>query len=81
MRGLAHLEEDLGENGVKVDHYYGYGGYGRQYEGMLYADNAGIVPTSAEGLEKMMTVIVIAFEAAGLTVSETKTETMLRTPN
>ena len=37
---------------------------------------------SAEGLAKMMTVIVTVFEAAGLTVSEKETETMLlRTPN
>ena len=37
---------------------------------------------SAEGLAKMMTVIVAVFEAAGLTVSEKKAETMLlRTPN
>ena len=47
---------------------------------MLYADDAGIVSKSAEGLAEMMTVIVTVFEAAGLTVSE-KTETMLlRTP-
>ena len=45
--------------------------------GMLYADDAGIVSKSAEGLAKMMTVIVTVFEAAGLTVSEKKTETML----
>ena len=38
--------------------------------GMLYADDAGIVSKSAEGLAKMMTVIVAVFEAAGLTVSE-----------
>ena len=37
---------------------------------MLYADVAGIVSKSAEGLAKMMTVIVTVFEAAGLTVSE-----------
>ena len=43
---------------------------------MLYADDAGIVSKSADGLAKMMTVIVTVFEAAGLTVSE-KTETML----
>ena len=37
---------------------------------------------SAEGLAKMMTVIVTVFEAAGLTVSAKKTETMmLRTPD
>ena len=49
---------------------------------MLYADDAGIVSKSAEGLAKMMTVIVTVFEAAGLTVSGKKTETMLlRTPD
>ena len=49
--------------------------------GMLYADDAGIVSRSTEGLSKMMAVTVTAFEAAGLTVSEKKTETMLlRTP-
>ena len=49
---------------------------------MLYADDAGIVSKSAEGLAKMKTVIVTIFEAAGLTVSEKKTETMLlRTPD
>ena len=49
---------------------------------MLCADDAGIVTTSAEGLAKMMTVIVTAIEAAGLSVSEKKTETMLlRTPD
>ena len=45
--------------------------------GMLYADDAGIVSKSAEGLAKMMTVIVTVSEAAGLTVSEKKTETKL----
>jgi len=49
---------------------------------MLYVENAGIVSMSAGGLAKMMTVIVTVFEAAGLTVSEKKTEIMLlRTPN
>ena len=49
---------------------------------MLYADDASIMSKSAEGLAKMMTVVVTVFEAAGLTVSEKKTETMLlRTPN
>ena len=43
---------------------------------MLYADDAGTVSKSAEGLAKMMTFIVTVFEAAGLTVSE-KTETVL----
>ena len=50
--------------------------------GHAVRDDAGIVCKSAEGLAKMMTVIVTVFEAAGLTVSEKKTETMLlRTPD
>ena len=50
--------------------------------GMLYANDAGIVSKPAEGLAKTMIVIVTVFEAAGLTVSEKKTETMLlRTPD
>ena len=44
--------------------------------GMLYADDAGIVLQSSEGLERMMTVIVTACSAFGLTVSEAKTEIM-----
>ena len=40
-------------------------------------DDAGIASKSAEGLANMMAVIVIVFEAAGLTVSEKKTETVL----
>ena len=49
--------------------------------GMLYADDGGIVSKSAEGLAKMMIVIVTVFEAAGLTVSQ-KAETMLlQTPD
>ena len=45
--------------------------------GMLYADDAGIVSRSPEGLEKMtVTVIVTACAAFGLTVSEAKTEIM-----
>ena len=45
--------------------------------GMLYADDVGIVSRSPEeGLEKMMTVIMAACAAFGLTVSEAKMETM-----
>ena len=43
---------------------------------MLYADDAGIISRSSEGLERMMTVIVTACSAFGLTVSEAKTEIM-----
>ena len=41
---------------------------------MLYADDAGVVSQSPEHLRKMMGVIVVAFAAFGLTVSEAKTE-------
>ena len=44
--------------------------------GMLYADDAGIVSRSSEGLERMMTAIVTACSSFGLTVSEAKTEIM-----
>ena len=79
LRDLVHLEEDLGEDGVKVEPL---ACVRRAVWGMLYADDAGIVSKSAEGLATMMTVIVTVFEAVGLTVSEKETETMLlRTPN
>ena len=44
--------------------------------GMLYADHAGIVPRSSEGLEKMMTMIVTACSAFWLTASGAKAEIM-----
>ena len=44
--------------------------------GILYADDAGIISRSPEELEKMMTVIVTACTAFGLTMSEAKTEIM-----
>ena len=79
LRDLVHVEEDLGEDGVKVEPL---ACVRRSVWGMLCADDAGIVSKSAEGLAKMMAVIVTVFKAAGLAVSETKTETMLlRTPN
>ena len=43
---------------------------------MLYADDAGIVSRSSGGLERVVTVIVTACSAFGLTVSEAKTEIM-----
>ena len=74
-RSVVHLEEDLGEDGVKVEPL---ACIRRSVWCMLYADDAGFVSKSVEGLAKMMIVIVTGFEAAGFTVSETKTETMLR---
>ena len=55
FRDLVHLEEDLGEDGVKVNPY---NCVRRAVWGILYADDAGIVSKSAEGLGKMMTVSV-----------------------
>ena len=78
---LVHLEEDLEENAAVVSSDP-LACVRRAVWGMLYVDDAGIVSKSVEGLAKMMTVIVTVFEAAGLTVSEKKTETMLlRTPD
>ena len=78
-RDLVHLEEDLekdlGEDGVEVEPLTCVR---RSVWGMHYANDAGLVPKSAEGLAKIMIVVVTVLEAAGLTVSETKTETMLR---
>ena len=81
VRDLVHLEEDLEENaaGVSSDPL---ACLRMAVWGMLYTDDAGIGSKSAEGVAEMMTVIVTVFEAAGLTVSEKKTETMLlRTPD
>ena len=44
--------------------------------GMLYADDACIVSRSPSGLGRMMAVFVEVFGAFGLTISESKTETM-----
>ena len=79
LRGLVHLEEDRGENGVEVEPL---ACVRRSIWGILFVDDAGIVSKSAEGLVKMMTVIAAVFEAVSLTVSGKKTETiLLRTPN
>ena len=47
---------------------------------MLYADDAGVVSRSAEGLARMMTAVVEPFANLGLAVSEKKTETLLMHP-
>ena len=44
--------------------------------GMLYADDACIVSRSTRGLGQMMAVFIEVFGAFGLTISESKTETM-----
>ena len=78
---LVHLEEDLEENaaGVSSDPL---ACVRSAVWGTLYVDDARIVSMSTEGLAMMMTVIVTVLDAAGLIVSEKKTETMLlRTPD
>ena len=69
LKDRVHLEEDLGGNGVEVEPL---ACVRKSVWGMLYADDAGIVCKSAEGLANMMTVFVTVFEAAGLTVSKRK---------
>ena len=82
VRDLVHLEEDLEENAAGVSSDPLACTCTGAVWGMLYADDAGIVFKSADGLAKMMTVIVTVFEEAGLTVSDKKAETMLlRTPD
>ena len=44
---------------------------------MLVADDPRIASKSLEGLAKMMAVIVAVFEAAGLTMSVKKTQTLV----
>ena len=46
----------------------------RRLWGILYADDAGIVSRSPEGLKRIMTVIVTACSLFGLTVSDAKAE-------
>ena len=46
-------------------------------DGLLYADDAGVVSRSQEGLARTMTTIVKVFGEFGLTVSEKKTEAVL----
>ncbi|CAB1116295.1 unnamed protein product [Ectocarpus sp. CCAP 1310/34] len=75
LRNLVCLEEGKTEAGgggeTPLDRVR------RAVWGMLYADDAGVVSRSAEGLARMMTIIVEVFGEFGLTVSEKKTETLL----
>ena len=78
VRALVHLEDDLGEDGAAVD---SLACVRRAVWDMLCVDDASNVSKSVEGLAKMINVDETVFEAAGLTVYEHKTETMLlRTP-
>ena len=46
--------------------------------GILYNNDAGVVSRSVEGLARMMTVVVKVFAEFGQTVSEKKTETLVK---
>ena len=74
LRDLVHVEEDLGEDGVKVEPL---ACVRRSVAGMPYADDAGIASKSAEGLAKMMTAIVTVFEACLLYTSPSPRDGLL----
>ena len=72
MRDLVYLEEEAGGGrGTLLDRVR------RAVWGMLYADDAGVVSKSAEGLARMMTIIVEVFREFGLTMSERKAEILV----
>ena len=72
LKYLVYLEEEAGVRaGTPLERAR------RAVWGMLYADDAGVVSRSQEGLTRMMTTIVEVFGEFGLTVSEKKTETLL----
>ncbi|CAB1113911.1 unnamed protein product [Ectocarpus sp. CCAP 1310/34] len=71
VRDLVYLKEEERRGGGLLDRVR------RAVWGMLYADDAGVVSKSADGLARMMTIIVEVFREFGLTVSERKTETLV----
>ena len=72
LKDLVYLEEEAGVGaGTPLERAR------RAVWGMLYADDAGVVSRSQEGLTMMMPIIVELFGAFGLTVSEEKTATLL----
>ena len=72
MQNLVHFKEEPGTGGgIPLEKVR------RAVWAMLYADDAGVVSKSADGLATMMTIIVEVFRGFGLTASEKKTETLL----
>ena len=72
LKDLVYLEEEAGVGaGTPLERSR------RAVRGMLYADDAGVISRSQEGLTRMMTTIVEVFGEFGLTVSEKKTEALL----
>ena len=77
MDALVHLRKKRGAGG-RGEASAGESVFATPLWGMLYADDAGVVSSSAEQLRKMMGVIVVVCAAVGLTVPETKTEIMCK---
>ena len=73
LKDMVYLEEEAGVGaGTPLERARG------AVWGMLYADDAGLVSRSQEGLTRMLTIIIVEmFGAFGLAVSEEKTETLL----
>ena len=69
LKDLVYLEEEAGV-GARTPLERAR----RAVWGMLYADDAGVVSRSQQGLTRMMTTIIVeVFGAFGLTLSEKKT--------
>ena len=72
LADLIHLQEQP----PKVDPETALECVRRAILGVLYADDECIVPRSSRGLGRMMAVFVDVFDIFGLTIVESKTETM-----
>ena len=72
LADLIHLQEQPSKVGPETALEY----MRRATWGMLYADDACIVSRSPRGLGQVMAVFVEVFGTFGLTISESKTETM-----
>ena len=72
LADLIHLQEQPSKVGLKT----ALECVRRAIWGMLYADDACIVSRSPRGLGRMMAVFVEVFGIFGLSISESKTETM-----
>ena len=67
MVALVHLRKKRGAGG-RGEATAGESVLATPLWGMLYADDAGVVPRSPEQLRKMMEVIVVVWAAFGLIV-------------
>ena len=72
LADLAHLQEQSSKIGPNTALEYAR----RPIRGMMYADDAFIVPRPPRGLDRTVTVFDQVFRAFGLTISESKTDTM-----